>query len=62
MSGKYKEGFAWALYLFLVLEIVKPLILKKEITLLLLVIVLPFYLFAGFLMATVMRYFKKAKN
>ena len=62
MKDKYKEGFAWALYLFLALAIVKPLIFQKEITLLVLVIQIPFYLFAGFLMATVMRYFKKAKN
>lgn len=62
MKDWQKEGFWWALYLFFALAIVKPLILEEEITLQVLLLMFPFYLFAGGLMAVVMRYFKNMKN
>lgn len=59
MKDWKKEGVSWSLYLFLTLEILKPLIFEEEITLPLLIIMFPIYLFAGVLMTFVMRYFKK---
>ena len=62
MKDWQKEGLSWALYLFLALGIVKPLLLEEEITLQVLLLMFPMYLFAGGLMAVFMRYFKKMKS
>ena len=62
MKRVKKEGFSWSLYLFLTLGIVKPLVMQEDIALQLLVMMVPFYLFAGFLMAATLRYLVKTKN
>jgi|UniRef100_UPI004048765C hypothetical protein len=62
MKNWKKEGFFWAIWMFVILEFIKPVILGEALRIDILLIGIPFYLFAGFFMALAMRYFSKNKN
>lgn len=62
MKNWKKEGLSWAIWMFVMMEFVKPLILSDALSLKIILIGIPFYLFAGFFMAIVMRYLFSKKR